>query len=118
MGMTPEGKVKDEVRRLLDCYQGIWYYMPVPTGYGMKTIDFLGCFRGSFFGIETKGEGKAPTALQAKVIAEIKAAGGRTFVIVGENNARPLYNWLETINGTVPHVREPSAPEASRPVPT
>lgn len=119
MGMTPEGKVKRKIRGLLDCYEGIWYYMPVPTGYGKRTIDFLGCFRGTFFGIEAKEEGKKPTQLQAHTLRQIKHAGGRTFVIDGEtpDKMSPLYEWLETINGNVPYVRQPSAPEDHRSVP-
>jgi hypothetical protein len=91
--------------------------MPVPSGYGRKTVDFIGCFRGHFFAVETKAEGKEPTALQALELANIKAAGGRTFVIIGEDDARPLFNWLETINGNVPYVHQPSAPEGGRPLP-
>lgn len=118
MGRTPEGRVKEKVTELLNSYAGIWYYMPVPTGYGRRTVDYIGCFRGVFFAIETKAEGKAPTPLQRQTLHAIKDAGGRTFVIDGEtpDDLLPLYEWLETINGNVPHVREPRPPETRRPI--
>ena len=55
MASTPEGRVKDAIRDVLAEYgEEMWTYWPVPSGYGRKTIDVLGCYRGSFFGIEAK----------------------------------------------------------------
>ena len=71
---TAEGKLKDKVRKLLD-EAGAWYWMPVPSGYGRSTLDFIGCYRGRFFAIETKAPGGQPTQRQSIVIEELRGAG-------------------------------------------
>lgn len=97
MGMTPEGKVKASVKRLLEEY-GAYYYMPVPTGYGRTTLDFLGCHKGRFFSIETKALGKKPTTLQRETIHDMELAGGKVFVIdeIGGPVYLLLVAWLES----------------------
>jgi hypothetical protein len=93
MSMTPEGKVKDKVKRLLKAMD-IYYAMPATGGYGASGVpDFLVCLKGKFIGVECKaGKGK-PTALQLKNLAEIEASGGLA-VIVNEDN---LAQFEETI---------------------
>jgi hypothetical protein len=83
--MTPEGKVKDKVKRLFKS-MGVYYAMPATGGYGISGVpDFLVCLKGRFIGVECKaGKGK-PTALQLKNLAEIEASGGIS-VIVNEEN--------------------------------
>jgi hypothetical protein len=85
MSMTPEGKVKDKVKRLFKS-MGVYYAMPATGGYGISGVpDFLVCLKGRFIGVECKaGKGK-PTALQLKNLAEIEASGGIS-VIVNEDN--------------------------------
>lgn len=80
--MTPEGRVKKTVNRLLDQYT-VYRFMPVQRGLGAKTLDYLCCHKGTFFAIETKAPGKKPTALQAACMWEIGEAGGFWFVIDG-----------------------------------
>jgi hypothetical protein len=84
--MTPEGIVKAKVKRLLKKYvdQGnLWYDMPVPSGFGKSTLDFIGHHMGRAFAIETKAEGKQPTKLQWQQLQAFSRAGGKVFVIVG-----------------------------------
>jgi pantoate kinase len=78
---TPEAKVKTRIRKILDTTKA-YYAMPIGTGYGNSGVpDFLVCHQGRFIGIEAKaGKGKT-TALQEKHLADIRAAGGTTFVI-------------------------------------
>jgi hypothetical protein len=85
MSLTPEGKVKDKVKRLFKS-MGVYYAMPATGGYGVSGVpDFLVCLKGRFIGVECKaGKGK-PTALQLKNLAEIEASGGIS-VIVNEEN--------------------------------
>ena len=74
--MSSEAKVKDAVKKLLKEI-GAWYFMPVPYGYGRKTIDFLICYNGRFYGVETKRSGlHEPTALQREEMEAIWKAGG------------------------------------------
>lgn len=97
--MTPEGKVKDDLKKLLAAY-GIfpaskagsfpeyatgWYFMPVSSGHGVSGIpDFLGHYLGRFWAVETKAPGKKPTGFQALQIAAIRQSGGAVFVIDGD----------------------------------
>ena len=76
---TTEAKLKDDVRLYLTKI-GAYWFMPVQTGYGQSTVDFLVCYKGRFYGIETKVRGRAPTPRQLQKIREIVAAGGEAFV--------------------------------------
>ncbi len=76
--MTPEGKVKKEIKAYLDSL-GAYYFMPVQTGYGAKTIDFLCCVRGQFVGIEAKAPGEVPTKFQSLTMTAMHNAGGIAF---------------------------------------
>ena len=90
--MTPEGKVKQRVKKLLDNAREMYYYMPVQTGRGARTLDFIGCHKGEFFSIETKAPGKKPTALQEYTARRMREAGGRVFVI--DEDMGKLELWL------------------------
>jgi hypothetical protein len=81
--MTPEGKVKAAVKRLLK-ERGVWWYSPVQNGMGVVGIpDFICCWGGRFLAIETKAPGKRgnTTPNQDARIAEITVAGGIAVVI-------------------------------------
>ena len=80
MASTPEGKVKDKVKRLLAKY-GAYQFWPVQTGYGAPTLDCLACYKGYFIGIETKAPGKHPTPRQQLTMEDMVKAGGRVLVI-------------------------------------
>ena len=72
---TPEARLKKEVKQFLtNC--NAYFFMPVQTGYGKTTVDFLCCIKGRFVAIETKTVGKTPTALQMLTLRQINAAGG------------------------------------------
>jgi hypothetical protein len=106
--MTPEGKVKQKVKKLLALY-GIfpaakagafpelangWYFMPSATQYGVKGIpDFLGSYRGRAWGVETKAPGKIPTGFQALQISAMRQAGHTVFVIDGDTSE--FEEWLK-----------------------
>jgi len=95
MGMTPEAKVKKQIRAILERV-GAYYSMPIGSGFGNAgTPDFLVCHRGLFIGIEAKaGRGK-PTALQEHNLNRIMQAGGEA-LIVNEKNIDQLE---EVLNG-------------------
>ena len=85
MAMTPEAKVKKAaVKQLKDI--GAYYFYPVTGGYGGSGVpDIVGCYKGSFFGIECKAKKNKPTALQQKNLDAITAAGGFALVVNEEN---------------------------------
>lgn len=91
--VTPEGKVKEAVKKLLK-ERGAYYHMPVQNGMGKPSLDFVGCYKGKFFAIETKAEGKKPTLRQQATIAEMEAAGAAVFVVAGDFGMDELRWWL------------------------
>ena len=95
--MTEEGRVKDAIKKILKRYAPyIHYHMPIQNGMGSPTLDFNGCAWGRYFAIEAKAPGKVPTARQDLTIVEIRAAGGKVFVIDGGvQELNELTNWLE-----------------------
>lgn len=72
---TPEGKLKAKVKAFLK-ERGAYFFMPVPSGYGTPTLDFIGCYKGRFFAIETKAPGKKPTPRQQVTMDDMQFKGG------------------------------------------
>lgn len=94
--MTPEGKVKEKVKRILKAH-GVWYTMPRGTAVGSAGIPDLLCLcKGMFFAIETKAGNNKPTALQTMTLRAIEEHGGRSFVI-NETNIDQLEEFLDSI---------------------
>jgi hypothetical protein len=87
--VTPEGKVKLEVKKQLKAL-GAYQFWPVPTGMGATTVDCLACLAGRFLGIETKAPGKKPTPLQYLTLTKIAEAGGLAIVISSVAMAKSL----------------------------
>jgi hypothetical protein len=95
--MTPEGKVKKDVRDFLRS-KDVWFYQPVQNGMGQVGIpDFVCCYRGMFVAIETKAPGKtnAVTPNQQRVIDAIKAHGGLAVVVDSLDSLTPVFDILE-----------------------
>ena len=101
--MTPEGRVKSRVRKLLARYQGMYTYWPVPTGFGRAAIDVFGCYRGRFFAIEVKAGNKKPTLRQTQELSNVERAMGETFVIASEDDPRldRLEKWLDELTESI-----------------
>jgi hypothetical protein len=93
---TPEGIVKIAVRKILVTY-GAYYHSPVQNGMGSPSLDFVGCYFGRYYAIETKAPGKKPTPRQEFTIQGIRASGGKVFVISGEEGYDELRRWLEQV---------------------
>ena len=94
MASTPEKKVKDAVKKILNTH-GAYYFSPVTGGFGTSGVpDIVACIKGKFIGIETKaGKGK-PTALQEKNLINIMKTGGIA-VLVNEHGIEPLRMFLD-----------------------
>lgn len=91
--MQNEADVKKEVKKVLNKL-GAWWFMPVPTGYGVKGVpDFIVCLDGKFAGIETKYGKNKLSKWQQLQIEKIKAANGEALV-VNENNVAELEELL------------------------
>ena len=96
MASTPESKVKTKIKAILK-EQGVYYAMPIGTGYGNAGVpDFLCCVNGRFLAIEAKAGSGQTTALQEKNLRDIEAAGGITLVI-RESGINALAGYLKLI---------------------
>jgi hypothetical protein len=94
MAQTPEGRVKDAVKKLLKG-KGIWYYLPMQNGMGVVGIpDFICCWGGRFLAVETKAPGKLKnlTPNQRKRQEEIVAAHGMAVTV---DSAEMLEEYLD-----------------------
>lgn len=97
--MTPEGKVKAEVKAMLK-ELGIWYCMPMGQLFGKAGVpDFLVCVRGRFVGIETKAATGKVTALQKMEGEKIEKSGGK-WLVVYPTDLNDLRSRLEKWNST------------------
>lgn len=96
--MRLERDVKDAVKRKLNERKGVFWYMPVQSGFGVKGIpDFVVCYRGTFLGIETKFGGNRLSKWQQIQRTKIEAADGR-YVVINENNIDELDKVLNDIS--------------------
>jgi hypothetical protein len=96
MASTPESKVKTKIKAILK-EQGVYYAMPIGTGYGNAGVpDFLCCVNGRFVAIEAKAGIGQTTALQDKNLRDIAAANGVT-LIIREDNVTALAGYLKLI---------------------
>src|SRR5678810_259899 len=97
-GMTPEAKIKEKIKVILETYrrEGIlYYYMPVPVGYGRSTLDYLGFICGYGFAIEAKAPGKHPSERQKAIIEDILGSGVPVFVIDGIASLVEFNDWCQ-----------------------
>lgn len=79
--MTPEGKVKDVVKKRL-AEAGVYFFMPRGTVYGRRGVpDVVGCMDGRFFAIEVKAGKNKPTKLQLLEHDAIRTTGGVVLVV-------------------------------------
>jgi hypothetical protein len=84
--MTPEGRVKKQVKQWLEDH-GAYYYMPMQNGMGRSGIpDFICCLpwlNGRMVAIETKAPGKRSntTRNQDRELRSINKAGGHAVVV-------------------------------------
>ena len=98
---TPEGKIKKKINKVLDKYKvdgHIYWYMPVPGGYGKATLDYLGFFYGLGFAIEAKRPKKGLTDRQGVIRDEIRASDAQVFVINDDESLVDFEDWLQAIS--------------------
>lgn len=95
--MTPEGKIKEKVKKLLKEYgDELYYHMPVQNGMGTPSLDFICCYRGHYFAIETKAPDKDLTERQRVTADEMQRAGGTVFRVRDQSDLSTLEMWLES----------------------
>ncbi len=96
--MTPEGRVKALVRRRLLSLGDCWFFMPVQNGFGAAVLDYIGCYQGVFFAVETKKDAKTPlTPRQLATKAAMEDAGAAVFVVYDAISAENMIMELRNV---------------------
>lgn len=109
---TPEGKVKDMVRRGLAKLSHIYKFMPVQNGMGAPALDFFLCAGGWFIAIETKKPGAKPTPRQETTIGEIEEAHGLVFVVDDQESCDHAMDVIASCCRLAGLIRQPKYGEA------
>jgi len=92
--MTPEAKVKKQVKRILDIV-GCYYFFPQTGGYGSSGVpDIVVCHKGKFIGIECKAGNNKLTELQKHNINLINNNKGLA-IVVNESNIDELITLMK-----------------------
>ena len=93
--MTLEKNVTRKIKALLKSYSPkVTFYRPVPSRYGGRSVDYIGCACGFAFYIEAKRPGRVMTPLQRQFMLDQEAAGAATFLI-DDLELETLQEWLE-----------------------
>jgi Holliday junction resolvase len=94
--MTPEGKVKKQVKKILDDV-GAYHFSPMTAGYGRSGVpDIIACVKGKFIGVECKAGKNEPTLLQKHNMKLINQSGGLS-IVVNEGNIESLLTLVKEI---------------------
>ena len=105
MAQTPEGKVKNAVKKLLKA-RGAYFFMPMQNGMGVVGIpDIIACWEGRFLAIETKAPGKRgnTTANQDRQIGLIRKSGGFALVV---DDAEQVEDFLDRVANKLAYKNE------------
>ena len=98
MAMTPEGKVKADVKKILAKYgeelDALWL---VQNGMVPPALDCIVCYRGHHIEIETKAPGKKLTPRQSITAEKKEKAGAKVFVIDGDAGCSELDVYLQAV---------------------
>ena len=97
MASTPEGAVKKMVRTCLNSFEGCYYSMPVPGGFGKSDLDFVCSYKGFYFQIETKAPGNWLTPLQRNTARLVYLSGATVFIISTREGVDALYRYLRRL---------------------
>lgn len=98
MAGTPESKIKNRVKKDLDSLEAYYFLTNLPSGFSKKglpdivaclplivTKEMIGLRLGVFAGIEVKADYNELSALQKLQLKKIQAAGGKGYLVKGEN---------------------------------
>lgn len=103
MGMTPEGRVKSNVRKLFSLWgDEIYHFWPVQSGWGSATLDILGCANGHFFAIETKQSKKDLTDRQDVIRTLMGRSHAKVFRVRDHAELEVFKDWLYSVLGAPP----------------
>jgi len=86
MSITPEGKVKDQIKKILN-NRKILFFMPNMSGMGAAGLpDFIICIDGQMIAVEAKRDGTAKlTTKQDSTMKKLRRAGVITLLVHADN---------------------------------
>lgn len=96
--LTPEGKVKQKVSKVLKQYK-LWFFYPAANGMGRAGIpDIIAIVAGQFVGIEVKADKtKKPTMLQQQCGRQIIDAGGQWFLVYDDQSLAVVEQYIHKV---------------------
>jgi hypothetical protein len=97
--MTPEGKVKELVKKKLKTLTYCHGNWPVQNGMGTQMLDWVGIVGARYVAIETKAPGKRLTPKQEGTIDAVRSAGGLAFVVSTPEEIDTMMqrlHWIDT----------------------
>jgi len=97
MGMTPEGKIKKKLDKMLKSKEYLFSFPPQAGPFGSAGIpDRVVCCQGKFLGVECKADAKKPlTGLQLRAMRMIEAAGGAFFLVYDDVTIAEVEAWID-----------------------
>ena len=95
--MTPEGKIKSKLDKMLRSKPHVWYFPPQAGAFGSAGIpDRVVCANNNFIGIEAKADKtREPTPLQDACMKRIEAAGGKCFVVYDDETIKEVEDYID-----------------------
>jgi hypothetical protein len=92
-----ERDVKKRVSALFSLameHDPLYVWMPVITGFGKRSLDYICCVQGEFVAIETKATGEWLRPDQRQRARDMWKAGGRVFIVSGPEGYDALAAFL------------------------
>ena len=99
MAKTPEGRVKDQLKKFLNQFEYLYQFWPVQNGMGQPTLDVIVCYKGFYLAIEVKPGKKQMTERQSLTADSMRNAQGCVLLINDEAATwRQLATWIDTVD--------------------
>jgi len=96
--MTPEGKIKAHLDRVLAKYgDDLHVFKPVQNGMGSPALDYIICYKGRYASIETKAGDKSYTPRQVITADRLTLAGAAVFLVNEVTGTDVVVKWLESV---------------------
>lgn len=105
-----ERDVKKRVSALFSLameHDPLYVWMPVITGFGKRSLDYICCVRGQFLAIETKATDEWLRPDQRQRARDMYKAGADVFIISGPEGYEALVSYLLR---KIPSLREAKLP--------
>jgi hypothetical protein len=93
---TPEGRVKNRLKRRLAVLRQHYSFWPVQMGLGARTLDVLICAGGVFIAIEVKRPGADLTEMQKETQRQIERAHGLVFKVNDDQSMEVAMDMIRT----------------------